>query len=279
MSPQPIEASTAEGRREVRRALLLRIVSAALMIPPTLYAVFAGGRIFTALIAFASMLMVFEWTRMVEGRAYTWRFYVLALAAAAGLVAAGAGHYAVGLAIAALGGLITLAPLGKFSPWPCVAVFYVIAPSIALIWLRFDPVYGRALTVLIFATVWAADTGAFLTGKLVGGPKISHALSPSKTWSGIGGGVAGGAMIGAAAAYFIFGPSAAAHFLIPGGILGAASVAGDLTESAFKRRFGVKDISGFIPGHGGVLDRLDGMIFATIAMTGVYLLYNMFEKI
>ncbi len=278
--PAPaIDKSTAKGSVEVRRALRLRIISAVCMIPPAIAGVIMGGRVFTAMVAFAAMLMVFEWTRMVEGRAYSWRFYLLSIGAAAALILAGAGSYGLALAAAAAAGLASLAPIGGFTFWPAIAAPYIIAPSVALIWLRFDPAYGQALTVLIFATVWAADTGAFIFGKLIGGPKISYALSPSKTWAGIGGGVVGGALAGALAAYFLFGAAAAAAFLLAGGVIGAASVAGDLAESAFKRRFRVKDISGFIPGHGGVLDRLDGMIFATVAMTSVYLLYNVFEKL
>ncbi len=274
-----IEKSTAEGSAEVRRALRLRIISAAFMIPPVIAAVIMGGRIFTAMVAFAAMLMVFEWTRMVEGRAYSWRFYLLSVGAAAALILASIGMYEMALAASVIAGVVSLLPIGGFTFWPAIAAAYIIAPSVALIWLRFDPAYGQALTVLIFATVWAADTGAFIFGKLIGGPKISHALSPSKTWAGIGGGVVGGSLVAALAAYFLFGAGAAAAFLLAGGLLGAASVAGDLAESAFKRRFGVKDISGFVPGHGGVLDRLDGMIFATVAMMSVYLLYNVFEKL
>ncbi len=278
--PAPtIVKSTAKGAAEVRSTLRLRIISAAVMAPIAIACVIAGGRVFTALVAFAAMLMVFEWTRMVEGRAYSWRFYALSLGAAAALILASLGAYPAALIVTASAGLLTLAPIGGFSFWPAIAAPYIIAPSIGLIWLRIDPAYGQALTILIFATVWAADTGAFIFGKFIGGPKISHALSPSKTWAGIGGGVAGGALVGGIAAYFLFGGSAAAAFLLPGGVLGAASVAGDLAESAFKRRFRVKDISGLIPGHGGVLDRLDGMIFATLAMTSAYLLYNMFERL
>lgn len=280
MTPPVIEKSTAEGRAEIRRALRLRLLSAAVMIPPVIAAILMGGRIFTGLVAFLAIIMVFEWTRMVEGRAYSWRFYVLAFAVAAALVLASAGFHLFGLGVALLGGLVTLVPVGGFTFWPAIAALYIMAPCVALIWLRLDPVYGKALTVLIFATVWAADSGAFVFGKLIGGPKISYALSPSKTWAGIAGGVIGGALIGSAAAYILFGGfAAAASFLLPGGVLGAASVAGDLTESAFKRRFGVKDISGLIPGHGGVLDRLDGMIFATIAMTSIFLLYSMIERL
>ena len=279
MPAQNIEQSTAKGVAAVWHKIRLRIISATIMAPVAIACVIAGGRVFTAMVAFAAMLMVFEWTRMVEGRAYSWRFYVLSVGAAAALILASLGEYELALYAVAGAGLVTLAPFGGFTFWPAIAAPYIIASSVGLIWLRFDPTYGQALTILIFATVWAADTGAFIFGKFIGGPKISHALSPSKTWSGIGGGVAGGAIVGGLAAYFLFGGSAAATFLLPGGVLGAASVAGDLAESAFKRRFRVKDISGFIPGHGGVLDRLDGMIFATLAMTSAYLLYNMFERL
>lgn len=279
MAAPTIEKSVAEGRADVRRALRLRIISALCMVPLAVAGVVLGGRVFTAMVAFVAMIMVFEWTRMVEGRAYTWRFMVLSGGGAATLILASMGSYGVALVVAAAAGAVSLAPIGGFTFWPAIAAPYIIAPSAALIWLRFDPAYGQALTIVIFATVWAADTGAFIFGKLIGGPKISYALSPSKTWAGIGGGVVGGALIGALAAFFLFGPQAAAAFLLTGGLLGAASVAGDLAESAFKRRFGVKDISGFIPGHGGVLDRLDGMIFATVVMTSVYLLYNVFEKL
>lgn len=279
MTTPMIDQSTAEGRAAVRRALGLRLISAALLIPPVIFAVLSGGRLFAGMIAFAAVLMVFEWTRMVEARAYSWRFYVLALSAAAALMIAGAGRFSFAIGAALLGGALTLLPIRGFAWWPAVAAVYIVAPSVALIWLRYDPAYGQLLTVLVFATVWAADSGAFMTGKLVGGPKISYALSPSKTWSGIAGGVAGGALVGAGVAFFLIGPDAAVQFLLPGGVLGAASVAGDLTESAFKRRFGVKDISAIIPGHGGVLDRLDGMIFTTIAMTSAYLLYRILETI
>jgi len=278
--PTPaIETSVASGDAEIRKALRLRIISAACMIPPTIAGIFMGGRVFTAMVTFAAMLMIFEWTRMVEGRAYSWRFYLLSAGAAAALILASLGHYPAALGVAAIAGGASLAPIGGFTFWPAIAAPYIIAPTIGLIWLRFDPSYGTTLTVLIFVTVWAADTGAFIFGKLIGGPKISHALSPSKTWAGIGGGVAGGALVGAVAAYALFGAEAGAAFLLAGGVIGAASVAGDLAESAFKRRFGLKDISGFIPGHGGVLDRLDGMIFATVAMTSAYLLYIVFEKL
>lgn len=263
------------------RSLVLRFVSAAVLVPVGIAAVHLGGRAFAGLVAFANIVMIFEWTRMVERREFSASFYALAAGATAALYAAASGAYGAAFLLCGASAVAAFAlakSAGRLGIWPAVAAPYILAPSIALLWLRFAPDDGRALTYLLFFIVWAADTGAFITGKLIGGPKISHALSPSKTWSGIGGGVAGGAAAGALAAAWLFGAGAAAAFLAVGGVLGAASVVGDLAESACKRNFGLKDISGFIPGHGGVLDRVDGMIFATAAMTSVYFLYMLVEK-
>lgn len=263
------------------RSLILRFASAAILIPVVIAAVHLGGRVFAGLVAFANIVMIFEWTRMVERREFSASFYALAIGATAALHAASSGAYGAAFMLCAASGVGAFAlakNAGRLGIWPAIAAPYILAPSIALLWLRFMPENGRALTYLIFVIVWAADTGAFVTGKLIGGPKISHALSPSKTWSGIGGGVVGGATAGTLAAVWLFGAAAAVPFLVVGGFLGAASVVGDLVESAFKRNFGLKDISGFIPGHGGALDRLDGMIFATAAMTSVYFLYMLIEK-
>jgi phosphatidate cytidylyltransferase len=265
-----------ESASRAIRSLILRFISALVLVPIVFAAVHVGGRFFPALVAFANLVMIFEWTRMVERRPFSAGFYALAAGAGAAFFAAAAGAYEAAYAICAVSGAAAFAlakRAGRLGLWPAMAAPYIIAPSIALIWLRIDADYGRSLTFMLFMIVWAADTGAFITGKLIGGPKISHALSPSKTWAGIGGGVVGGALGGAAGAAFFWSPAAALAFSAIGAVLGAASVCGDLVESAVKRNFGLKDISGFIPGHGGALDRLDGMIFATAAMTSAVFLY------
>ncbi len=258
------------------RSLALRVVSSIVLIPIVFFAIHLGGRLFAALIAFAVIVMVFEWTRMVERREFSSSFYALSIVTMAGMFAAASSAYliAFGLCILGTGGAFLLAKKSNgLGIWSAFAGPYILAPSIALLWLRLDVEHGRALTFLLFIVVWAADIGAFVFGKLIGGPKISYALSPSKTWAGIGGGVIAGVVGGAIGGYFLLGPTMAPGFAIAGGILGAFSVLGDLLESKFKRNFGVKDISGFIPGHGGALDRMDGMIFATAAMTSAYFLY------
>lgn len=263
-------------------ALGMRLLSAAVLMPIVIYCIHLGGSAFAAMIAFASVIMLFEWSRMVERRVFSAGFYALVMGVAVAMFFAARGDYDAALFSACVSGLAA-AWLARrqtgIGVWTGAAVFYIVIPCIALVWLRLDAPSARALTFLLFAVVWAADTGAFVFGKLIGGPKISHALSPSKTWSGIGGGVVGGCLLGAISGAILFGVPAALFYFFIGGALGAASVAGDLFESAIKRYFGLKDISGLIPGHGGALDRLDGMIFATSAMTGGLLLYMLAEKI
>lgn len=250
--------------------------------PLVIAGVYTGGAWFSAMIGFACVVMLFEWSRMVERRSFSSGFYALAVCACGVMYFAGAGQYVAALVICLISG-VTAGFLSKrdggVGVWMAGAAAYIIAPCIALLWLRLDAPSGKELTFLLYGVVWAADTGAFIFGKFIGGPKISHALSPSKTWAGIGGGVLGGSLVGAGAAAALFGPGAAVAFILIGGVLGAASVTGDLVESAFKRNFGLKDISGFIPGHGGALDRLDGMIFATSAMTAGLLIYMLAEKV
>ena len=270
------------GRPASSGSLIPRTLSALVLVPLVLGAVHAGGRPFAALIAFAVIVMLFEWTRMVERRELSNGFYALSIGAAGSMFAAASGAYMAAFGLCAASGAaawLLARREGGLGFWPALAAPYILAPSIALIWLRFDVENGRALTFLLFIIVWAADTGAFFLGKFIGGPKISHALSPSKTWAGIAGGVIGGALAGGLAAVQMFGAGGAVLMVLAAGALGAVSVVGDLVESAFKRNFGLKDISGFSPGHGGALDRLDGMIFATIAMTGALFLYMVQENL
>ena len=259
----------------VGNALLLRIISSAVLIPVAIACVYFGGIAFVALVVLMMAVMLYEWCRMVEGRDFGRGFWVLIASAAGGGVAAAFGSFGLAMAIAGAGVAVSLyLTRDEVGYWVALAGPYIIAPSIGLVWLRNAAPEGLGYTIVLFAVVWAADIGAFVCGKLIGGPKISHALSPSKTWAGIGGGIGGGIGAGFVAAPYVFdfNDAALAGALLGGG-LGASSVIGDLAESAIKRRYGLKDISSLIPGHGGVLDRLDGMIFATAAMTSVYFMF------
>lgn len=249
--------------------LSLRIASAAVLGPSAIGVTILGGPVFAAAVAFALVVMCFEWTRMVERREASLSFYAMALGGAGAVSGAAAGFFGAAFLTCAAGAAAAVAlSWGRPAAWPWLAfgAVYVLAPSVALIWIREALEDGRNLALLLFLVVWSADTGGYVGGRLVGGPKLNVALSPAKTWAGAVGGVIFGSAAGAIAASALFGSEQSGRFALIGASLGLVSILGDMTESAFKRNFGVKDTSGFIPGHGGALDRLDGMIFATTAM-------------
>jgi len=138
---------------------------------------------------------------------------------------------------------------------------YLAPATSALIWLRGDAEHGRATVLFIVLVVWASDIGAYLAGRLIGGPRLAPRISPGKTWSGAAGGLAAAMGVGLAAAA-LQPEGALISAMLVAGCLGIAAQIGDLLESALKRRFGVKDSGRLIPGHGGLLDRLDGVLLA-----------------
>lgn len=251
-------------------ALALRIASAAALAPLAIGASWLGGPVFAGLVAFLCVLMAFEWSRMIERAELTPVFYALGLGGAAAMILAAGEYYAWAYAACAASGVgaaaASLKGSGKWR-WAAFGAAYFIAPSIALVWLRESVEDGRGLVLLLFAIVWAADTGGYVGGRLVGGPKLSPGISPAKTWAGAVGGLIAGAIAAVIGAPLIFDAAAQGAYFAMGAGLGFASIVGDMMESAFKRLFGIKDMSGFIPGHGGVLDRLDGMIVVTMAVT------------
>lgn len=260
-----------------RDTLALRIASAVALAPLTLVASWTGGAVFAGLVAFLCVLMAFEWSRMVEREETSTVFYFLCAASAAAMTLAAAGYYPYAYLAAGAGAAGAYAGSKRHRGWAAFGAAFFIAPAVALLWLRSENDAGAGLTLLLFAIVWAADTGGYVGGRLVGGPKLNPSISPAKTWAG----AAGGLIFGAIAAYFaapaLLGWPVSPFVLMVGGGLGVASIVGDMAESAIKRRFGVKDMSGFVPGHGGVLDRLDGMIFATSAMTAALYAPSLFR--
>ncbi len=265
------ENTTASAPRS-KDTLALRVASAAVLGPAAIVTSWTGGPIFAGLVAFLCVLMAFEWARMIERAELTPVFFSLGLGGAAALILAAAEQYALAYLVCAASGVAAGAFAMRGSKkwaWAAFGAAYFIAPSVALIWLRETAEDGRGFLLLLFAIVWGADTGGYVAGRLVGGPKLSPKISPAKTWAGAVGGLVAGGLAAAVAAPLLFGAAAGASTIAMGASLGLASILGDIAESAFKRNFGIKDMSGFIPGHGGVLDRLDGMIFATAAVTAV----------
>ncbi len=163
-------------------------------------------------------------------------------------------------------GLIRKANAG----WIAGGLVYTGLPLVAVIMIRSSVGPALAAIVFIFAAVWVTDSAAYLSGRAIGGPKLWPAVSPNKTWAGLIGGMAGASIFGAIFA-LTSSPSNLAWLAILGAILAFVSQGGDLFESSVKRRFGVKDSGNLIPGHGGIMDRVDGMVAAVLfaAMMGI----------
>jgi phosphatidate cytidylyltransferase len=154
-----------------------------------------------------------------------------------------------------------------------VGAVWIAAACAGLLWVRGDPLVGRANLLFLMLLVWASDIGAYLVGRLVGGPKLAPRISPGKTWSGAAGGIAAAMLVGFAARLVL--PTAAGPGWIAAmaGVLCVIGQLGDLAESWAKRHFGVKDSGTMIPGHGGLLDRLDALLavapFAALLALGL----------
>lgn len=148
-----------------------------------------------------------------------------------------------------------------FAFWGGAGIIYATALFFSVIALRGDSRFGLPAICFLFAIVWASDVFAFFAGRAFGGPKLAPSISPKKTWSGMIGGLAGGVMAGLVLLMLFSLPVKPVHAVLAG-VLSLASVGGDLFESAFKRKFNVKDSGRLIPGHGGFMDRLDGFVFA-----------------
>ena len=256
--------------------LVKRIITGVVLIIVALVAVRFGGLGFTALIAVATLIMFAEWAVMHRiGRGL--RLAGLGLLAAVIAALAVVAPAEAVMALAAGAGLLGLfaSRLQKGAGfWTAAGLLYAGLPAVALIWLRGLPL-GLEAVIFLLLCVWAADIVAFFTGRALGGRKLAPSISPNKTWSGAIGGVVGAIVIagGAAAVWLaeLDGKGFGYFFALAGG-LAILSVLGDLFESGLKRRAGVKDSGTLLPGHGGVMDRLDGLVPVAVAAAAVFAL-------
>jgi phosphatidate cytidylyltransferase len=252
-----------------RREIILRVAMAAVLAPLGLWVVYAGGLPLLLATAACGVVAAFEWTRMAAQTEITWARYgqyaALGTAAAAAVFVAQYGIEAV--ALAALAGCAVacgLALVGKGSVSSMAfGAIYTTLPFGCSVWLREETVQGQWMLLAVLGIVWTTDIGAYFAGRGFGGPLLSPKDSPNKTWNGAIGALVCAGLAGAAVARA--GGGDFAHWLIFGLALSIVAQGGDLLESRFKRLYGVKDTSGLIPGHGGVLDRLDGLMAATVA--------------
>ena len=212
-----------------KQTLKLRLLSAFVLAPLVLAAVYMGDWLYIALIGLMGLILVSEWANMVERR----------------------------------------------TPWMIWGTVYIALAVWSLWALRQDPEMGRLTIFWLLAVVWGADTGGYAFGITFGGPKLAPRISPNKTWSGFLGGTLTAALAGWGVVSY-FRPEVALNgaglsVLLIGAALAVVSQMGDLLESSVKRRFDVKDSGNIIPGHGGVFDRVDGLVAAAIALAFVTL--------
>jgi phosphatidate cytidylyltransferase len=255
-------AAPAAANPSDSRNLVMRIAVAAVLIPLAVAIAYAGGWLWTALVTLAAIGLFVEWLAIV-GLAGASRVTVpgVAALAVAGLC------FAIGrldVALIVLGtGLVAVASVApERRSWAAAGFLYAAAAEIASVLVRLDPVKGFAALMFVLLIVWVTDSGGYFAGRGIGGPKLWPRVSPKKTWAGAAGGFAASLVV--AAGFAVFDLGRIGPLLMLSGALSAVSQLGDLFESAVKRRFGVKDSSHIIPGHGGLMDRLDGFVAAVV---------------
>jgi phosphatidate cytidylyltransferase len=266
--------SSPPARRFDWNNLFVRVASASVLIPAVIIALWFGGWAWLLLVSIGVALLANEWGVMSAPVAPA----RIATAVTVGVLAAVFAMYfhqptlAWGLVVvgAALAALVARGTAERPAD-AAYGVIYIAPCAIALLWLRGEE-HGRSWATMLFAVTWSADICAFLVGSALKGPKLWPRFSPNKTWSGFFGGLVGAMIAAVLVATF----SDATLVWYAAGLVGLAgglaTMAGDLWESALKRRFGVKDSGDLIPGHGGLLDRVDGLMFASVVIAGARLI-------
>ena len=259
----PNEGREGETRRksEVAIRLASAIVLAALAIGATLFSPWT----FLILVMVGSGIVAWEWGRLTRGNGFdgTALLAAVSVAAIAILVSLGRPDYALFILAAAAVTIGFTAFQSGRAFWSLAGLAYAALPASALVWLRGDPSLGAIAVLYLFAVAWTTDTASYAGGRLIGGSKLAPRISPNKTWSGFIVGALTPALVGYAFAEALKETSAVKLSLVSV-VLALACQMGDLIESAVKRRFGAKDASQLIPGHGGLLDRIDGLLLAAI---------------
>jgi phosphatidate cytidylyltransferase len=259
-----------------RRVLRRRTVSALALAPAPVAAIWFGPPWLPLVTATAAAVMAWEWGRLSRfGRfGKVGMILVGAVLAPVATAAVGAPRAAVGAALIGAGAVSWAARRERDAAplWTALGALWISLPCVAFLWLARAYPTGRATLLWILAIVCATDIGAYAVGRTLGGPRLAPRWSPRKTWAGLAGGTLSAALAGWATAAFC-GISPRLPLVAVSSALAIVEQFGDLAESLAKRRFGVKDSSGLIPGHGGLLDRLDGML-AVVPMVALLALIS-----
>jgi phosphatidate cytidylyltransferase len=249
------------------RNLLMRVVAALVLAPLAIAIAYAGGWLWAVLVTLAAVGLYVEWL-MIVGAAGAARVIVSgAVALAVAGLCLAAGRIEAAIVVIAIG----FVAVAMLSPdrrnWTATGFLYAGVAEIASVLVRLDASKGFVALVFVLLIVWVTDIGGYFAGRGIGGPKLWPRVSPKKTWAGAIGGLVGSLAVAAGFATFDLGKTG--PLLALSALLSVVSQLGDLFESAVKRRFGVKDSSHIIPGHGGLLDRLDGLV-AAVVMAAIF---------
>jgi phosphatidate cytidylyltransferase len=261
------EAPPAAIAGQDSRNLMMRVAAALVLAPVAIVCAYVGGWLWTTLVTLATIGLFVEWLMVTcaERHVGVTVSGIVALALATPFLAVGR----VEAALVVLGlGLVAVAvrsPAPRI--WVIGGYLYAAAAQLAAVVVRLDREAGFSALILVLLVVWATDIGGYFAGRAIGGPKLWPRVSPKKTWAGALGGLAASLVV--AALFAGFGFAKVIPMLVLAAVLSIASQFGDLFESAVKRHFGVKDSSHIIPGHGGLMDRLDGLV-AAIALAAIF---------
>ena len=273
----PVSKPGDSGAAAPTNNLVLRIASAAVMAPLALFTAYLGDWPFALFWGLAAIAVLWEWTTLVAGPSHRLMLSACGSAIAVAALVAWHGRPIAAILVVGLGALAALI----FAPrerrlWITAGIGYAGSMLLAPMLLRADDVDGFLAMVLLFAIVWTTDVLGYFAGRAFGGPKLMPVVSPKKTWSGA---IAGtlGAMIVAVLVASQFGPFNKTAIASVALLLSVVAQLGDLLESWVKRQFGAKDASHLIPGHGGVMDRLDGFWAAALVGCLVGLLRGGFD--
>lgn len=248
--------------------LQLRIISAVVMVVAVLALAWLGGFWFRVFAALLGAAIFYEWMSMAKALDRPAGPSVVLLVVALAIMVAGGPAWIVLLFLAIAPIVVLLSqdalPAG---PWPAAGITYAGLAALSLAFLRGADHAGLTALLFLFATVWVTDILAYFVGRAIGGPKLAPSISPGKTWSGAIGGAVAGTIAGLIIAWTAGG--ALVPLTVVALILSVVAQFGDLFESWVKRRQGVKDSSNLIPGHGGVMDRVDGLVAAALALYAI----------
>lgn len=271
MLQSPNEPAPQKAPETPSRPVYKRWIAALILAPAAVAVGWWGGWALAAVVAAFAILMSHEWQRLVAKTTSTASVARIAWAPVAAVALTLTNGPAIALCALVIGTLAATAmaprtdiagtPIARL--WTGAGVLYIGLPAIAIMTIRAHPEFGRELLLTLFFVAWASDSGAYLAGTFIRGPKLLPNLSPSKTWAGLFGAILCGGVFALISAKL--NQISPLHLYLFLGILVAFTVqVGDLLESSLKRRFKAKDTGGLIPGHGGVMDRLDGLGFASI---------------